>query len=654
MNRAKQNFLNHLAGLRGLAIILVVLFHLDANTWAHGYLGVDVFLVITGYLLLRGRLQRGGVESLPDTARYLGRRFQRIVPSTAVLIIIVLLLGILILHPGDEIFIGKLSYRTCQLKGNSYLALKMADYFGASTAFNPLLHTWYISVILQIYLLYAAANQLLQRLRRGWIIGILALVGVASLIWAQCRDASYYATLPRLWEVLAGGLVCLLPSLSKRRGWATAVSGVGLLCILLPAVFGILPYTALAVAGAVLALRYLPESHIEKSLSNAPLRWLGGISFSLYLVHMPLFIFWRIMLLGEMSVADELIALALSLPLGWLFWWCIEKRRTAWWGVVLLWVAALLLSRSVYQMGRGYLADITRVIEQYLTVPTYDNAPYPHWALRDTGTLQAELSPYFRANRAVFGYMHQIPPQPNPLFLSLGDATQPITTMLIGDSHAMCLYPGLDAVLRQEHVGGLYMTSVVIPLTDHNIYQGEDYFYTPEKAQVLLRVLAAHPEITHIIIAQRWWPRCKMVGVQTFEQKLQDFLTILHRVGKKIILIPPYPEYPQDSPVHYQRAAMLRGLSIDELSPTCTQEQYLEIHGAIFPVIRRLEAQGLCTMPDLLQSMQPGEAFHASEGKTLYMDDSNHLNPEGALWIMHRILPQLRPLLKPATAPNPS
>lgn len=637
MKAEKGDFLEHIAGLRGVAILLVLLFHLNAQAWPQGYVGVDVFLVISGYLLIRSRANRKEPESLKGTLSYLGRRVQRILPPMTLLIILTLLVGAILLQPEDEIFASRVGYQACLIKANEYLAHEMSNYFAADTAFNPLLHLWYLSVALQVYLIYAVVNQATQRLPRVWGASVAALVGMISLLVFMARETSYYATLPRLWEVAAGGLVCVLPGgTAKRRWWATVAAGMGLLAILLPGL-GLVPASRSAVvAGTVAALRYLPLSHTPRLLSFNLLQWIGRISFSLYLVHLPIIVFWRLWDLGSLSIWGQVGSCAAALLLGWGFWWTVEKRRFPWWMVLLVWIGAMMLCRAA-RKSEGFV--------RYVPLPSVTWTRYENWQVCRENELYADwpslINPYWQ----VFHFMNKRQITPETPLLTMGDPAGKATCLLMGDSHAMCLYAGLNDALRQEgpHYTGAYLGSIVLPFSGWQYKKDADYYFNPPKEEALLKWLASRPKIRSVIISVRWglwYPQ-----VPEFEERLRRFLQELKAAGKQVLLVGPMPEYSKNNTLHYQRIAVLRGMSLNDISPVCSPEQYSKTNRHILPILRRLEEEGLCTFIDLLRGLRPGEAFPASLDEESLMVDTNHLSPAGSIRLVRQLLPQLRRVL---------
>lgn len=665
----KKQFLSHLAGLRGLAIIFVVLFHMNGEAWSHGYLGVDVFLVMTGYLLFRSRFAEEGMTSIRGGGVYLLKRIQRIVPPMLIVIIITAGLGLYFMWWPDALFTGRLGEFACYVKANMMLKREFEDYFATDSAFVPLLHLWYLSLTLQVYLIYTVANQLMQRLPKVWIASLLIVLGVASMIWCynvslleglswiglnigEGKAVSYYQTLPRLWEVMAGGLVCVLPE-CRRALHATLCTVLGLLLILLPALSGTvpglggiaqLPCTLIVVIGTILCLRYAPASHVQSIFSNKPLVWLGGISFSLYLVHMPIIVFMRMWVMGEVSVLYSLLMLFVCLVAAVVFWYGVEKRRAAWWLVVLMWVATILFCREI----RRTEAFRSTLPQGYWEMPSYEE-----WRFCKEEALIHDWDwkkfPFFDGAFHFTNQLSRVPKNPDSSLLCMGDESKKATSVLIGDSHAAHAYAGLDCALREKGLSGVYLASYVYPL--YGCRKSRKMRVVHELN--LFQWLKDNPQITHVIIAQRWWDRLERrseIGEKA--SGLRRFLQELKAIGKQPVIIGPTPEFGRQAPIfHYDKILTLRNMSAENaenFAAVCTRESYLKLNRRVLPLLEELKKEGLCTVVEPLSALEPGEVFHTFSGRKMLMTDSHHLGAAQSIWLMHRLADDLKAQLQPA------
>lgn len=667
----KGTFLEHITWLRGMAIVLVMLFHLSAEAWPKGYLGVDAFLVISGYLLFRKYTQETERVSLKTLGLFFLHRVQRIVLPMAIIIVLSIIIGHFFLIVKDENFLCREAFCACFARVNSFLQREFSNYFASDSAFNPLLHLWYLAVILQIYFMWGIGRFVVQYLPRVWRVCIVVFVGIASLMYfynlpiyeylsgmgaaigSQPKAVSYYATLPRVWEVLSGGIVYLLPELPGNRKISSLIASVtGLSLVLFSALsggvfalewMGSCPHALLVVLGTVLLIRYAGECRMPLL---SPLLFLGRISFSVYLVHMPLFIYSKMWLLGQAGAWEMTAFLVAAILVGWVFWWCIEKRHPRWWLVLLCWLAALSVSRAG-RKSEGFKAY------QCIKPVSLGATPYSQWRKCRDKALLADCEPSFSTYMGVFGLMSvkKLPKMTKPI-LAWGNKDKKASVILIGDSHASHLYAGFNTAFQDEDISGIYLASIVFPFVNrycswqdrHGMYDS-----TKEKTEALYRFLEKHPEISHIIIAQYWSIRLsdwlQKDTCENITNDLRVFLRELKKRGKEIIIVGPTPVFAL-SPRSYTKVCALTGKSCADICAELTQEAYAEMNKDVFPMLQQMVAEGLCTYIDPLKTLLPQEAFKASDGEDIYMSDTNHFFASGSELFIRRCLPQLKPILK--------
>lgn len=218
--------MKQITSLRGLAIILIILFHLNPQHFPYGYFGVEVFLVISGYLLMKSFQKQQMQIHLREFAR---KKILRLFAPVAVLVPLTLLAGMFFLDYTDLATASSTGGYTLVGAANRFLAIIQSDYFAQDSSGNPFLHMWYLAVTAQVYILFAAGCLLFRRLPRRVTAALLWCVGIGSFLWAysypihnllqaaglpvweQVRPTSHYMTLPRLWEVFAGILLAIYP-----------------------------------------------------------------------------------------------------------------------------------------------------------------------------------------------------------------------------------------------------------------------------------------------------------------------------------------------------------------------------------------------------------------------------------------------------------
>lgn len=331
-------------GLRAVAVLAVVLFHANPAWLPGGFVGVDVFLVISGFLivgiLLRRKDQPG--YRLAGTLRYFyGSRFKRIAPAYFAMLAVVSLLAAVLLLPQDLATYASSLRQAAWFNSNSYFA-GFGDYFAPASHEQLLLHTWSLAVEIQFYLLIPLLVLLVPARALKWLLGAL-LVGLTALAEYRLRalgiqQATYYSLYARLPEFFAGGLVAA-HAYGKGEGRSPWLGALGLALVLAAAAaqprlghFPGLP-ALLPVAGAALVLLQPAQGIARRLLANRPMVWVGELSYSLYLWHWPVLALLRYYTgVQVLDTAHNLWFIALTLLLATLSYYGVETplraRRT--------------------------------------------------------------------------------------------------------------------------------------------------------------------------------------------------------------------------------------------------------------------------------------------------------------------------------------
>lgn len=320
-------------GLRALAVVPVILYHISAPLVPAGFLGVDVFFVISGYLitgLLRADLAQGRF----NLWHFYERRARRILPALFVVIAACVLPAALWMLPGQQADFGRAVLAAVGFVSN-LLYYGSTGYFMPSADGMPLLHTWSLAVEEQFYLLFPLVLYAAWRLRPRSLVPVVALLGAASLavaLWQARTDpaAAFYLLPSRAWELMAGALVALWPRRPPRVvAEALAVLGLALIATAyalpdggspLPGLPAVLPVT-----GAALFLWAAAGSSVGRLVAIAPLRWIGLISYSAYLWHWPLLAFWRLHGGVDMTLAVGALIVLATLALATLTFHAVER-----------------------------------------------------------------------------------------------------------------------------------------------------------------------------------------------------------------------------------------------------------------------------------------------------------------------------------------
>jgi len=288
-------------GLRAIAVLPVILFHYGVPGFSGGFVGVDVFFVISGFLITSLLIEDidGGRFSV---ARFYQRRIARILPALAVLLVITGMAAYVVQLPAETLQTSRAALAAVLSLANVYFWFH-SGYFDAASANNPLLHTWSLSVEEQFYILFPILLALTHRVSRRAVVPLLWLVTLASLAAAilltpRYPEASFYLLPMRAWELSAGALLAFgaLPQATTGRRLPFALLGVlmigGAVAWLDGATGFPGPDALLPVAGTLLVLMCAPGTIVASGLSAQPLVFLGRISYSLYLWHWPIRVFY--------------------------------------------------------------------------------------------------------------------------------------------------------------------------------------------------------------------------------------------------------------------------------------------------------------------------------------------------------------------------
>jgi peptidoglycan/LPS O-acetylase OafA/YrhL len=331
----KESYRPDIDGLRAIAVLVVLAFHYQYAGFSGGFVGVDVFFVISGYLITGIILDRiaAGKFSFLD---FFERRARRLMPALFATVLASFVAGVLILSPEHLKLMGQ-SVVAALFSVSNVLFWAEADYFDAAANFKPLLHTWSLAVEWQFYLVWPVFLLVLSRLRRTWLVATLAvlsiavpLIGTAMLVSAP--DAVFYLTPFRIGEFAIGGLVVamrnwppptrVIADVAYAAGLAAIAASVVLLTrdTPFPGVNALLPC-----AGSALVIWAGEHTRLGFVTGNPAAVLVGRMSYSVYLVHWPLLIYFLYWKGGPATAAETLLLLPASLVLGYLSFRFVEE-----------------------------------------------------------------------------------------------------------------------------------------------------------------------------------------------------------------------------------------------------------------------------------------------------------------------------------------
>jgi peptidoglycan/LPS O-acetylase OafA/YrhL len=441
-------------GLRAVAVLVVLGYHLDVSWLGGGFVGVDVFFVISGYLISAIILK--DIEAGRFTvAGFYERRIRRIMPALLVTLLGTFALGLIFLLPTEMLDFGH-SLMTAALSVSNVFFWLKSGYFDAPALSKPLLHTWSLAVEEQFYLLFPLFLLLVRRrgggrLRTAVVVAALVSFAASVIGLRPWPTATFYLVHSRAWELLLGAMLAmrLFPPIRSAKGrHASSVLGLGLVLIAahwfsdstrFPGAAALLPCVGTAL---VIAAGQEGPSLVGRLLSWKPVVFIGLISYSLYLWHWPLIVFHGLDPLFPLSYSPKTVKLLLlgtSFVMAILSWRFVERpfrhgrakrRGPIVFGAAALGTGATLALAFAIMAGNGFprrWAPVADQIGDYLEARTPDR----------------EGTCFITSRQEFTDY--------NPSICLKADATKK-NYLLVGDSHAAHLWYGLNATLGGVNV----------------------------------------------------------------------------------------------------------------------------------------------------------------------------------------------------------
>ena len=318
-------------GLRGVAILAVIAYHAFPRWVPGGFVGVDVFFVISGFLIT-GIIADGLERQTFSFAHFYARRVRRLFPALAIVLGTCWAIGWFELLPPELAQLGRHIVGGAGFVAN-LVFWSEAWYFDQVAAAKPLLHLWSLGVEEQFYLFWPLTLVVLWRVVRRHVVLATALIAAASLFWGislvpDHRAESFYSPAARMWELLAGALLALRPLPALRANVPSLCGGALIVAsafLLEPSAWFPGGRALLPVGGAALILAAGPQALVNRAVLSRPwMVWLGLISYPLYLWHWPLLSFAYIDAHQESEIGLRAGLLAVSVALAWATWRLVE------------------------------------------------------------------------------------------------------------------------------------------------------------------------------------------------------------------------------------------------------------------------------------------------------------------------------------------
>jgi peptidoglycan/LPS O-acetylase OafA/YrhL len=586
-------------GLRGVSVLAVMVFHLAAGL-PGGFVGVDVFFVISGFLMtgiISGEFIKRGTLSFGE---FYSRRVRRIFPALLVMILVTTALGYFLLFPGDYKEFAQ-SGLFAALSVSNIFFLFSTGYFDIPAESKGLLHTWSLGVEEQFYLIWPLVMvgllSLAKRRRASMAALLLCVVGAGLLVSVYGvlanPKAAFYLLNARLWELAAGGVLIFLPRLQSQ--WLPAV-GLGLI---LWSIFFLSPewlfpgWNALpAVVGAALIVNPgSASSFVARALSFQPLPFVGKISYSLYLWHWPLIVFWRQYHSGAaLTIVDAAILTGACVLVAFASWKWVEqpfrKPRAVKATLRLGLTAAAAVAALTFGVAanNGFPARIDPRLEELSSLETMWAWSCPHTPALPNVDCSVGAEWGTAAGRGViWGDSHA--EHLLPLLHLAGERTR----------RSIALFGDCPPIFHQA---GLKRYIPASPEYDTSCSERARY----------IEVLKSSPEIEFIVLAARWSAylsvtyrneddtRSVQRGLELLKEGLEEFVAEVEPLGRRIVLLGEMPQMGFDPIpcVVLQRTDLWRDQSergrCQAITAAIPRSSFLERQSATNEVLRAVAA----------------------------------------------------------------
>ena len=624
-------------GLRALAILAVLFYHTAVPGFSGGFVGVDVFFVISGFLITSIIAKDVSAETFSFRAFY-GRRIRRLFPALLAMVLCCTAAAVVLLSPRDLSAYGKSLLAMALFCSNLLFRNEggPAGYFSSDSEAQVLLHTWTLSVEEQFYLLFPALLLLLTRYVRQRVGGCLLLLSFGSLAMSVSRlhswpQSAFYDLHSRAWELLLGALLALkiVPPLK----WRVAYEAAGLLGVALiawavcvynkdtafPGLAALLPCVG---AGLIIHATAAGPSAVRTTLSVRPLVFVGVISYSLYLWHWPIVTFARLAHVGALGPGDTTLVILASMLMAVLSFELVEspfrvsQSRLARQYILSFGVAFSTLCAAAglaLFVAHGFPGRFPESTQQLIEANTQRKNDYHEWCSN---------------------WKRQIGGLSDINFCSLGAASAH-KVMFWGDSHVQQLYPAIREIFER---GGLRGRAVVIAMaqgcspTEHLNRPEPGYHCDAFSHFAMLR--AQEPDIDAVYIGfsappPPRWTLCpsvngRCVGTLSDEEVpgrvLQELAAHVHTLrarGKSVIVSLPFPEYDKSIPDLQIRNAVLRNIGRAAVATDIT------LPSVRSRVAAAAESSGAVLFDPRASLCHGGECVTEVGGVSIYRDDGH-------------------------------
>lgn len=624
-----MHYRGEIDGLRAVAVVPVILFHAGFETFGGGFVGVDVFFVISGYLItsiLLKELETGQFSLIG----FYERRARRILPALFFVMAACLIPAWLVLMP--------LAYKEFSQSliavpffSSNFLFWRQSGYFDTAAELKPLLHTWSLAVEEQYYILFPLLLLILWRFRRSFTLIVLATMAAASfglaVFLSQTQSTANFYLLPsRAWELLVGALLAYrLHSQTEfltTKLAAQALSMLGLLAIVGSVLLfdhhtpfpGL--YTLIPVLGTALLILYARDGvWVYQLLSHRALVAVGLVSYSAYLWHQPLFAFTRHFAFYQPAKSLMFVIACCTFIFAFMSWRWIERPFRDRQRIGRKYVFLLMGVGTLLFAGIGVAGHYGEGFAKRLDLKEMYPGDISHASYYENVSIRYPIcQPEQIARNAFKSDIHTRCQQ--------ADAKREPDLALIGDSHAEHLFVGLAEALPQRNPV-FYIRNSSVSINN------------PEYKEIFDHVLQ-NQSIRTVVLTAQWSRRIKQISKDTtLERELIQTIKALQSAGKSVYIFDNVPRF--NVPAENCKF----GLGGFSQAQTCKARR-LEIERHEVAYASALDAATKASHPARLIKLKDYfcDDLHCSMvpyGVVLYRDN-NHLNIEGSIYLGKRLV----------------
>lgn len=618
-------------GLRAVAVISVILFHIHANLLPGGFLGVDIFFVISGYLIT-GIIQRELTEQRFSLLNFYQRRAKRILPAFLFMLAACTAACVWLLTPDD--FIAYLrSLRSSLLFGANLFFAHSGGYFDIQSAEKPLLHIWSLSVEEQFYFVFPLLIWLVHKYRPKYTVHAVIVMLAASLLSGlmEYQAEAYYLPQVRAYELLFGSLAAVLTagksanpaartgSQHEIAACTAAVATLACLCLPKETLPGGGYIERIVICGATAWLMACGNSKISRVLAWKPFVAIGLISYPLYLWHWPVLALLRYVYMDNvLPISVVIVSMAGVVLASWISYRWVENP----------------IRHSKKLSGKAFAG----VMAVYFALGLGVNVG------RLMYDKQVRRAPNYQALHANTGFCHDGKKEGDCI---RGDRSKPVTVLAVGDSHTMQLNAFYDGVGKNEG-----WSAYVMSVSSCSYLHGTDAMH---KDVALLRLSQqcsdmrsqTEREIENyplLILSEHWY---QGMEEENFAQHFEKTLQYLLGKGKTVYVLKDNPYAVMNVPRRMYLESIGLPMTLSERQQQIRQDAEAA-NQVIHDIVRRYPQVHWVDFTDLVPKN------FAVNGLPIYFDES-HFNVYGTEQITQRFISSGRRLLatSPEQHPNP-